>query len=219
MFTNIKGVIFDMDGTLVDSMWVWRKIDEDFILKQGIDLPPEQLMENIAHLSFNETAEYFKREFSLSESVDEIKDFWNIQAKIEYTNNVKLKDFAFELLEAFQSKGIKMAIATSSSPELLSETLRSKGIKDFFDVIVTTDMAGKTKIEPDVYLMAARMMNLSPESIAVFEDIPAAMAGARKAGMTVFGVYDKFSADKKGEILDLCHLYINDFSQILAMLL
>lgn len=219
MFENIKGVIFDMDGTLVDSMWVWRKIDEEFILKQGIKLQPEQLMDKIAHLSFNETAEFFKREFNLDESVDDIKNGWNTQAKFEYTNNVMLKDYAYELLEAFKLKGIKMAIATSSSSEILAETLRSKGIDSFFDVIVTTDMAGKTKIEPDVYLLAASMMNIAPENIAVFEDIPAAMIGAKKAGMTVFGVYDKFSAEKKNEILDICHMYIYNFSQILAMIM
>ncbi len=219
MFNNIKGVIFDMDGTLIDSMWVWKKIDEDFILKEGIEMLPEDLMDSISHLSFHETAEYFKKEFKLTESVEDIKNHWNTQAKHEYTNNVLLKDNAFELLEALKLKGIKMAIATSSSKELLEDTIASKGIAHFFDVTVTTDMAGKTKIEPDVYLLAAKLLDISPESIAVFEDIPAAMIGARKAGMKVFGVHDKFSEDKKKEILEICHTYIDNFGELLPHLI
>ena len=218
MFDQIKGVIFDMDGTLVDSMGVWRKIDEDFILKKRLNILPEVLMERISHLSFNETAEYFKREFQLPESVEEIKADWNCQAKYEYVHHVPLKEYAFELLDTLKSKGIKLALATSSSGEILHETLHARGIHHFFDVLVTTDMAGKTKVEPDVYLLAAKLLELDPQEIAVFEDIPAAMAGARKAGMTVFGVYDSFSADKREEILSTCHIFIHNFSQILHMI-
>lgn len=218
MFNEIKGVIFDMDGTLIDSMWVWRKIDEDFIQEKGIDLLPEELMGKIAHLSFHETAEFFKREFTLPESVEDIKNHWNTMAKYEYTHNVSLKEYALELLETLKMKGIKMAIATSSSKELLEETIQSKGIAQFFDTIVTTDMAGKTKIEPDVYLLAAQNLGLKPQEIAVFEDIPAAMIGAKKAGMLVFGVHDKFSEDKMDEILGTCHHYIHHFGELLPHL-
>lgn len=90
MLNNIKAAIFDMDGTLVDSMWVWTKIDIDFLKMRNIECP-ENLKDEISHLSFEETAEYFKKTFNLKESIDEICNEWNNMAFEEYKNNVPLK--------------------------------------------------------------------------------------------------------------------------------
>lgn len=215
MLKDIKGVIFDLDGTLVDSMWVWRKIDEDFILERNLPLTPEALMQSIAHLSFHETAEFFKSSFQLLDTVEEIKTRWNEAAKREYRTNVMLKEGAREILQKFQDSGVKIALATSSSREILEACLEAQDITRFFDVVVTTDMAGKTKSEPDVYLLAAGLLGLPPESIAVFEDIPQAMFGARKAGMKVFGVHDAFSEHHHEEIMRNCHVYIRSLNEVI----
>ncbi|MBW8383935.1 MAG: HAD family phosphatase [Youngiibacter sp.] len=214
MLDDVLGVIFDLDGTLVDSMWVWRKVDEDFLVSRNIDLEPEELMRRIAHKSFHETAVYFKETFNLLETIDEIKAQWNNSVKSIYRDNVMLKEGALEILIKLKEKGTKIALATSSSEEILEACLEARQIRQYFDVVVTTDMAGKTKVEPDVYLLAADRLELSPSSIAVFEDIPAAMLGARKAGMKVFGVHDSFSEHLHEEIIRNCHVYVRSLKDV-----
>ena len=214
MLDDVLGVIFDLDGTLVDSMWVWRKVDEDFLVARNIDIAPEELMRRIAHNSCHETAVYFKETFNLLETIDEIKAQWNNSVKSIYRDNVMLKEGALEILIKLKEKGTKIALATSSSEEILEACLEARQIRQYFDVVVTTDMAGKTKVEPDVYLLAASRLELSPSSIAVFEDIPAAMLGARKAGMKVFGVHDSFSEHLHDEIIRNCHFYVRSLKDV-----
>ena len=106
MLKNIQAAIFDMDGTLIDSMWVWDSIDNVYLEKRGFSVPPD-LRYDIIHLSFQETALYFKNKFNLIDSIEEIQDEWNNLAYFEYANNVKLKPYAKEYLLQLKNKGIK----------------------------------------------------------------------------------------------------------------
>lgn len=217
MLDNIKGVIFDLDGTLVDSMWVWAKIDRDFVLERDLDIPYEDIMSEVAHCSFSETAAYFKNKFSLTESIEEIMNLWNKQAEEEYGNNVPLKNGAREFLQDLKDKGIKLGIATSNSRHLLNICLTANKVNDFFDVLVTTDESrSRSKSEPDVFLLAAERMGLAPNDIVVFEDVTHSMVGAKKAGMKVIGIKDKYSGTKEEDVIDLCELLIEDFTHFIA---
>ena len=216
MFETVKGVIFDLDGTLVDSMWIWTKIDTDFIRHLELDLTPEELMKDVAHFSFHETASYFKDQFTRPLSVEEIKEHWIEAAETEYATNVFLKAGAREFLEQLKRKGIKMAVATSNTRRLLSACLDFNDIAQYFDALVTTDeSAAKSKSQPDVYLLAARSIGISPKDIVVFEDVPHAMRGARAAGMRVVAVKDRYSALSEIQALELADLYISDFNELL----
>ena len=90
MLIDIKAAIFDLDGTLVDSMWVWTQIDIDYLKKKGYSMP-ENLKDEITHLSFSQTADYFKKRFNLDDSIEEIMNDWHNMAYNHYSNNVKLK--------------------------------------------------------------------------------------------------------------------------------
>ncbi|GAB6168535.1 HAD family phosphatase [Clostridium carnis] len=211
---NITAAIFDLDGTLVDSMWVWEKIDIEYLSQKGYTVP-KNINEEITHLSFLETAKYFKNRFNLEDSLEEIMDTWNRMAFDYYSNTIKLKTGAFEFLNKLKENNIKIALATSNSVPLLEATLKNNGIFDLFDAITTTDEANKPKNYPDIYLLSANKLSVKPENCVVFEDIVQAINGAKAAGMKVVAVYDKASESQKDEITLLADKYINSYSELM----
>lgn len=217
MLNDFKGAIFDLDGTLIDSMWVWAKIDFDYLSKRGISLPPD-LKDHIAHLSFDDTAKYFKDRFKLNESLEEIKTEWNDMALHEYAHNIVLKNGALNFLDLLKSKGIKIALATSNTRALLELVLRKNKVYDYFDVITTTDEVSRGKNFPDVYLLTAEKLGLKPEACIVFEDILPAVIGAKAAGMKVIGVQDLFSEHQKNDICRIADIFISEYEELMSII-
>ncbi|SHK59455.1 haloacid dehalogenase superfamily, subfamily IA, variant 3 with third motif having DD or ED [Clostridium cavendishii DSM 21758] len=192
MFTNVQAAIFDLDGTLIDSMWVWDKIDNDYLAELGFK-KPDNLKDEICHLSFEQTAYYFKNKFKIDATINDIITTWHDMAYRHYKDTIKLKEGALELLTVLKERNIKIALATSSSPELLEICLKSNGIFDIFDVITTTAEVSRGKNYPDIYLLSAQKLSVAPENCIVFEDILPAVKGALSAGMKVVAVYDEAS--------------------------
>lgn len=211
---NIKAAIFDLDGTLVDSMWVWQQIDIDYLSKKGHAVP-NNLNDEITHLSFTQTAEYFKNKFSIDDSVEEIMNTWNTMAFDHYKNNVKLKVGALEYLQKLKQSGIKIGLATSNSIPLLTATLKNNNAFDLFDAITVTDEVKKSKSNPDIYLLAAKKLGVEPKDCMVFEDIIAAVNGAKLAGMKVTGVYDEHAKHQTNELKEKCDNYIYSYEELL----
>ena len=213
MLTNIKAAIFDLDGTLVDSMWVWGKIDEDYFKNRNMDLPAN-LKTQIEHLSFDETAAYFKSNFGILDTIEEIKKEWTDFAYVEYLNNVKLKPGVIEFLSLLKTLNIKIGLATSNSKSLLEAVLKANGIYHYFDSITLTDEVSRGKNFPDVYLLAAEKLGVKPEECIVFEDILPAVKGAKAAGMKVVGVYDDFSKEQREDIIIHADMYIIEYHEL-----
>lgn len=214
MLTNIKGVIFDLDGTLVDSMWVWAQIDVDYLQLKGYSMP-DDLRNEISHLSFHQTAVYFKKRFNLDDSIEKILIDWHNMAFNHYSNNVKLKLGVKEFLEHLKSLNIKIALATSNSIPLLESCLKNNGIYTYFDSITTTDEVANGKNCPDVYLLAAKKLGIDPEDCLVFEDILPAIQGAKAANMKVIAVNDYECLTPKDELLEYADQYIDSFLDLL----
>ena len=214
MLTDIKGVIFDLDGTLVDSMWVWSQIDVDYLKMKGYSMP-KNLRSEIVHLSFSQTAVYFKEKFNLSDSIEKISSDWHNMAYDHYSNNVKLKLGVKDFLNYLKSYKIKIALATSNSVPLLEACLKHNGVYDYFDSITITDEVSKGKDCPDVYLLAASKLDVNPKDCLVFEDILPAVQGAKAANMKVIAVKDDECLDSKEDLLKYADKYIHSFVELL----
>lgn len=210
MLTNIKAAIFDLDGTLINSMSLWDQIDIDYLTSKNIPVPSD-LNDEISHLSFNQVAVYFKERFKLEDSLDDIKNTWNNMAYNHYSSDITLKDGVVEFLDFLKKSNIKIGLATSNSTELLEASLKFNKIYDYFDAITITDEVSIGKHEPDVYLLAAKKLNVKPEECIVFEDILPAIKGAKKAGMKVIAVEDECSVLDKDDIIKNSDEFINDF--------
>lgn len=214
MLRNIQSIIFDLDGTLVDSMWVWDEIDIQFLSKRGLSLPPTYQKE-IEGMSFTETAVYTKELFQLPESVEELKAIWNQMALEKYAKEVPLKPGVERFLAYCKENKISMGIATSNSKELVEVVVKAHSLGDYVQEIVTSCEVAKGKPAPDVYLEAARRLHTNSEHCLVFEDVPMGILAGKNAGMKVCAVKDAFSEDQQREKKELADYYISSYEDIL----
>ena len=213
MLENKKAVIFDLDGTLVDSMWMWKAIDIEYLGKFGHSLP-ETLQKDIEGMSFSETAVYFKETFQIPDSLEQIKSEWNRMAYDKYTKEVPLKKGVKRFLDYCKDNGIKLGIATSNSRELVESTIDALNIRKYFDYIMTSCDVAKGKPAPDVYLATARILGVEPSECLVFEDIIMGIMAGKNAGMEVCAVEDEFSINHTEEKKELADYYIRDYFEI-----
>lgn len=209
-----KAILFDLDGTLIDSMWVWKSIDIEYLASVNEELP-DDLQKNIEGMSFLETAIYFKEHFNIDNSAEEIVDIWNKMAFYKYSNEVRLKEGVIEFLKFLKANNFKIALATSNSRILTYEVLKKKGIYEYLDAILTGDDCLKGKPSPDVFLKAAEAVDISPEDCIVFEDLIAGIKAGINANMTTVAINDDYSAYQWEEKKELADYYIENYTEIL----
>lgn len=215
MLEKIKAIIFDIDGTLMDSMWVWTKIDDIFLEKYHLT-EPEGFHEGMEGKSYSETAQYFLELFPELHhfTADEIMNQWHEMAYELYCTQVQLKKGAHEFLYSMHEKGIKLGVATSNKRELALAGLKANGVLEVFDSIWTSCEAGKGKPAPDVYLKVAEELQVAPEYCLVFEDVSMGIMAGKNAGMKVCAVEDDFSRIQREKKRELADYYIQDYDDI-----
>lgn len=212
---SIRGAVFDLDGTLLDSMWVWVYVDEEFLKRHSLPAAPDYL-ETLGPMGFHRAAVYTKDYYQMDESVDEILDEWFRLARDAYDHKILLKDGAFEYLHALKARGVRIAAATSNHIDLFTGTLKRCGVYDLFDGFAVTSEVPRNKDFPDVYLLAAERIGTRPEETAVFEDILAGIRGAGSGGFYTVGVSEPFSKADEALIRAEADRYIESYRELLG---
>ncbi len=210
---DFKGVIFDMDGTILDSIEVWDKIDVDFLSARGVEVP-EDYAQIISTMTGEECAVYSIERFNLSDTVEDLIKEWDERALFEYGNNLQLKKGAKEYIKGLKEKGVKIALATSSSKTLYTAAMKHTGVYDYFDAFISTDETGINKRDPHVYIYAAQMLDLDIKDCIIFEDVPTAVKTAKSTGARVVCVWDKRWDSFKKEMELVADKYIYNFEEM-----
>lgn len=214
MLKDIEAVIFDVDGTLFDSMWVWTDIDDMFLEKYGLE-EPKNFHEGMEGKSYSETAQYFLDLFpSLPHTREELEEEWYRMAYEIYTTKIELKPGAYEFIKEMYAKGVKLGIATSNNRELAEGALANNKVLPYFDSIWTACEAKAGKPNPAVYLRVAESLGIHPSKCLVFEDVPMGILAGKNAGMKVCAVEDRFSRPQEAKKRALADYYIQDYLDI-----
>lgn len=208
-----RGAIFDLDGTLLDSMGVWDQVDVDFLGRRGIEVPPDY-MAKVSAMQFRQIAEYTIDRFGLEDTPEQLMDEWDRMARVAYSTVVEAKPHAVEYVRHLKDTGARLAVATSLPPALRGPAMEHVGLDGLFDAVCSVDDvddAGKDR--PDVYVHAAGMLGLEPAACTVFEDLLEGIRSAKSVGMTVWAMHDDSSDRQWSVICDEADGVLFDFAR------
>ena len=211
---EIRGVIFDIDGVLLDSMGIWKDLGARYLLRRGKE-PEKDLSKVLYSMSMEQGASYLKDHYALKETEDEILDGIQNMLRDYYFYEVNAKKDALSLMKMFRDKGIRMTAATSSPREHVEKALARNGLLPYLDRIFTCTEAGASKHTPEIFIAASDFMGTEKKETCVFEDSLYALETAAKAGFHTVGVYDENGDPDQKKLKEVSGVYIRDLSELL----
>jgi len=209
-----RGSIFDLDGTLLDSMSMWMNIDIQFLGEHGITAT-EDYSQTVKTMGYQKSAEYTIERYGLSMTPEEVIARWNQMADNAYASEIRLKEGAADYLLRLRNSGQKLAVATALGPSSIEHALGNNNILHLFDALTMLHEVPRGKTHPDIYLLAAERLGLSPGECVVYEDILPGITAAKSAGFIVCGVYDISSENDWERIRQTADFTISSWNELL----
>jgi HAD superfamily hydrolase (TIGR01509 family) len=215
---KIEAVIFDLDGTLIDSMGIWEDVDKVFLGRRNIEVPPDLFDDMSMGNNFQGLAQHFRDRFHLTDSIEEIMTEWTEQVVEYYVHHIPIKEGVAELLKYLHDRSIPMAIGTSNSVFLTESVLNRHNLMPYFQYIVTGAEVEHGKPFPDIYLKTARMLGVEPANCLVIEDSLQGVQAGKAAGMQVIAIKDDFSRRELDQIREQADFFTDHFGQVQDLL-
>ena len=207
-------LLFDMDGTLIDSNGIWKDVDTRFLEKRGLPYTQEYY-EGVAHTIFPLAAKFTKEFCHLPESEEAIMAEWMDMAGDLYGTSVPVKPGVRAYLEKLRDAGERMMVVTSAVPVHCRTALTHLGLMPYFERIVFAQELHREKKDPALWRLAAETAGVSPEDCTLYDDSVEACRGAKAAGMHTVGVADPYFASTADEMARTCDRYISSFGELL----
>ena len=206
-------LLFDLDGTLIDSNGVWLEVDRAFLRRRGLPYT-QAYRDGVAHSILSNCAVFTKAHFQMEESCEAIIAEWMELAKDAY-DHVPLKPHVREYLDRCREAGHRMAVFTACVPEHCRSAVSRHGLEPYFERIIYAQELGEDKRSPAIFRRVARMLGVKPGECVFFDDSLAACKGAKAAGMTVVGIRDSRFTGGEADMRELCDRYIESFGELL----
>lgn len=210
---KMKAALFDLDGTLMDSMWVWDRLMIDFLAKHQLPTVPE-IMEKVSHMSLVQSSVYVQQEYAMTMTPGEIYNEWMDMVSHAYAEEVSLKPGAKEYLLQLKAQGTRIGLVTACDRALCTACLQNNGIYELFDTITYVDEVGKGKDAPDIYIESLRRLDCAAEDAVLFEDILTGLRTAKKIGLRVIAVEEN-DQDEIEALKQEADLYIKNFYELI----
>ncbi|SHH58587.1 haloacid dehalogenase superfamily, subfamily IA, variant 3 with third motif having DD or ED [Sporobacter termitidis DSM 10068] len=209
---DFNGAIFDMDGTLLDSMPIWDTVAVEYLKSRGIT-PNDDIYQAVRSMSIQQVCGHFCSVYGLTLTQQEITDGINGMVEDFYFNRAPLKAGVPEALRRLEARGVKMCVATATDRYLVEAALARTGILRFFDRIFTCTEAGAGKDEPDIFHQALDFLGTGAGGTVVFEDALYAIETAKAAGLRVVALYDASAADQQDKIKKRADCFYQSFEE------
>lgn len=216
MTSKYKACIFDLDGTLLDSMIHWRQQNIIFLEERGLEAP-EEIRDHILDVHSSIAAKLYIEKFHLDTTVQEIVSEYEQRMFYNYTHDViPMKRGLPEFFDRLKAQGIRMCVATMTPSDVAQAALAHHGLLDYMEFVTSTYEIGMSKAQPEFFPSVLERLQLDASECVVFEDALYAANSAHAAGIDVFGIYDYTARNDREEMVAVCARYVEGFDEFFA---